>query len=338
MKPKKALITGVTGQDGAYLLRLLLQKGYEVHAMKRRTSTFPTARIDEIYNDMTVRTQQMVIHHGDIRDGTVLSQIVNEVQPDEVYNLAAQSHVQVSFENPAATVLDNVSGVIGLLEAVRHLEKPAKFYQASSSEMYGSTPPPQNEETVFHPRSPYACSKVFGHHQVANYREAYGLFACNGILFNHESPLRGEPFVTRKITRAVGRIKAGLQEKLELGNLDAQRDWGYAADYVEAMWRMLQADEPDDYVVATGEMHSVREFCQVAFGHAGLNYEDHVVMNPIYLRAAEVNALCGDASKAREKLGWEPKVLFKDLVTMMVDSDLKLAFEEKKLGRFISLY
>lgn len=338
MKNKIALITGVTGQDGAYLLRLLLEKGYEVHAVKRRTSTFPTARIDELYNDLTVRTHRMVVHHGDIRDGTAMSQIVYQVEPDEIYNLAAQSHVQVSFENPAATVLDNVAGVIGLLEAARHLAKPVRFYQASSSEMYGSTPPPQNEDSPFHPRSPYACSKVFGFHQVVNYREAYGLFACNGILFNHESPLRGEPFVTRKITRAVGRIKMGLQQKLELGNLDAQRDWGFAGEYVDAMWRMLQADQPDDYVVATGEMHSVREFCELAFRQVGLNYEDYVVQNPIYLRASEVHALCGDPAKAREKLGWIPQVTFADLVTMMTEADLKLAAEEKKLGRYISLF
>jgi GDPmannose 4,6-dehydratase len=338
MNQKKALISGVTGQDGAYLLRLLLEKDYEVHAVKRRSSTFPTARIDELYNDMNVRTRNLIIHHGDIRDGTGLSQIVYEVEPDEVYNLAAQSHVQVSFENPVATVLDNVAGITGLLEAVRHLDKPVRLYQASSSEMYGSTPPPQNEKSPFHPRSPYACSKVFGFHQVVNYREAYGLFACNGILFNHESPLRGEPFVTRKITRAVGRIKLGLQQKLELGNLDAKRDWGFAGEYVEAMWRMLQTERPDDYVIATGEMHSVREFCELAFSHAGLCYEDHVVQNPIYLRAAEVHELCGDATKARNELGWNPRVKFSELVAMMVESDLKLAAEEKKLGRFISLY
>lgn len=335
---KTALITGVTGQDGAYLLRLLIQKGYEVHAVKRRTSTFPTARIDEFYNDLNVRTRQLIIHHGDIRDGTALAKVIYEVEPDEVYNLAAQSHVQVSFENPVATVLDNVAGVIGILESIRHLKKDVRFYQASSSEMFGSTPPPQNEQSPFHPRSPYACSKVYGFHQVVNYREAYNLFACNGILFNHESPLRGEPFVTRKITRAVGRIKVGMQDSLELGNLEAKRDWGFAGEYVEAMWRMLQADAPDDYVIATGEMHSVREFCDAAFNCVGLNYEEYVQQNPMYMRASEVQALCGDASKARSVLGWEPRVRFNELVKLMVDADLRLAEEEKKIGRCISMF
>jgi len=335
---RKALITGVTGQDGAYLLRLLLSKGYEVHAIKRRSSTFPTARIDEIYNDPAVHGKTFYAHYGDLHDGLGLMRIVNMVEPDEIYNLAAQSHVQVSFENPVATVLDNVGGTINLLEAVRSLGRPCRFYQASSSEMFGSTPPPQNERSPFHPRSPYACSKVFCYHQVVNYREAHGIHACNGILFNHESPLRGETFVTRKISRAVGRIKMGLQKTLVLGNLDAARDWGYAPEYVEAMWMMLQQDEPDDYVIATGEMHTVREFCETAFSMVGLDYRDYVVSDPAYMRPAEVMALCGDASKARRVLGWKPKTTFRQLVEVMVEADLRLAAEEKKLGRFISLF
>ncbi len=333
-----AFITGVTGQDGAYLLRLLLTKGYEVHAIKRRTSTFPTARIDDIYNDPTVHCDRFFAHYGDIRDGLELTHIVQTVQPDEVYNLAAQSHVQVSFENPVATVLDNVCGTVSLLEAVRRLEKPVRFYQASSSEMFGSTPPPQNEKSAFHPRSPYACSKVYCYHQVVNYREAYGLHASNGILFNHESPLRGETFVTRKITRAVGRIAVGLQKQLRLGNLDAERDWGFAGEYVEAMWRMLQQDSPDDYVIATGEQHSVREFCEIAFGRVGLDYRRFVVSDPAYQRPSEVTALRGDASKAARKLQWRPATSFHALVAMMVDADLKLAEEERRLNRLISLF
>jgi len=335
---KRALITGVTGQDGAYLLRLLLSKGYEVHAIKRRTSTFPTARIDEIYNDIQVHERTFLAHYGDLHDGLGLMRVVQDVQPDEVYNLAAQSHVQVSFENPVATVLDNIGGTIHLLEAVRNLKKPCRFYQASSSEMFGSTPPPQNEKSPFQPRSPYACSKVFSFHQVVNYRQAYRLHASNGILFNHESPLRGETFVTRKVTRAVGRIKVGLQDKLLLGNLDAARDWGYAAEYVEAMWMMLQMDHPDDYVIATGEMHTVRELCEVAFKLVDLDYRDWVKSDPRYMRAAEVDALRGDATKAVDKLGWRPKTSFTRLIEMMVEADLKLAAEEKKLGRFISLF
>lgn len=335
---KKALITGVTGQDGAYLLRSLLAKGYEVHAVKRRTSTFPTARIDDIYTNGEIYEKRFFAHYGDLHDGLGLMQIVQQVQPDEMYHLAAQSHVRVSFENPVATVLDNVSGTISLLEAVRRLDKPCRFYQAASSEMFGSTPPPQNEASPFHPRSPYACSKVYCFHQTVNYREAYGLHASNGILFNHESPLRGETFVTRKITRAVGRIKMGLQEKLRLGNLDAYRDWGYAGEYVDAMWLMLQQDEPDDYVIATGEMHSVREFCEMAFGVVGLDYRDYVEVDPYYLRPADVAALRGDASKAKRKLGWQPKVTFHELVEMMVEADMRLASEEKSLGRLISLF
>jgi len=335
---KKALVTGVTGQDGAYLLKLLLSKGYEVHAVKRRTSTFPTARIDDVYTDPAIYEKSLFIYYGDLHDGLGLMHIVHQVQPDEIYHLAAQSHVQVSFENPVATVLDNVSGVISLLEATRNMGKPCRFYNAASSEMFGSTPPPQNETSPFHPRSPYACSKVYSFYQTVNYREAYGLHASNGILFNHESPLRGETFVSRKISRGVGRIKMELQSKLVLGNLDAQRDWGFASEYVEAMWLILQQDEPDDYVIATGEMHSVRDFCALAFDVVGLDYQDFVTTAPQYMRPSEVVALRGDASKAARKLGWRPKVTFRQLVEMMVEADLKLAAEEKKLGRFISLF
>ena len=335
---KKALLTGVTGQDGAYLLRLLLDKGYEVHAIKRRTSTFPTARIDDIYNDPEVYEQRFFAHYGDLHDSLSLMRVVQSVQPDEIYNLAAQSHVHVSFENPIATVLGNVTGTLALLEAIRSLGRECRFYQASSSEMFGTSPPPQNEETPFHPRSPYGCSKVYCFHQVVNYREAYDMHASNGILFNHESPLRGETFVTRKVTRALGRIKMGLQSVLMLGNLDAQRDWGYAGEYVEAMWLMLQQDEADDYVIATGEMYSVRELCEVAFGAVGLDYHDYVKIDPYYSRPSEVPALRGDASKAGRKLGWRPRVSFRELIAMMVEADLLLAAEEKKLGRFISLF
>ena len=335
---KRALITGVTGQDGAYLLRFLLGKGYEVHAIKRRTSTFPTARIDEVYNDPAVHGGRFIAYYGDLQDGLGLMEIVQRVQPDELYHLAAQSHVQISFENPVATVMTNVSGTISLLEAVRRTAKNCRFYHAASSEMFGSTPPPQSEASLFHPRSPYACSKVYSFHQVVNYREAYGLHASNGILFNHESPLRGENFVTRKITRSVGRIKLGLQKHLSLGNLDACRDWGHAAEYVEAMWLMLQQPESDDYVIATGEMHSVREFCELAFSIVGLDYQDFVRTDPAYLRPAEVVSLQGDAAKARKKLGWKPKTDFKTLVRQLVEADLILAEEEKKIGHFVSLF
>lgn len=335
---KRALITGVTGQDGAYLLRLLLRKGYEVHAIKRRSSTFPTARIDDIYNDPTLHCESFFAHYGDLHDGQGLAHLLLEIKPDEVYNLAAQSHVQVSFENPGATVMDNMGGTICLLEAIRRFSKQVRFYQASSSEMFGSTPPPQSELSSFHPRSPYACSKVYCYHQVVNYREAFGLHASNGILFNHESPLRGETFVTRKISRAVGRIKVGLQTKLTLGNLAAMRDWGFAGEYVEAMWLMLQQDKPDDYVIATGEMHSVEEFCQMAFEIAGLDYREFVVIDSAYRRPAEVDALQGNSTKARQVLGWRASTPFKRLVAMMVEADLELATQEKKLGRLISLY
>ena len=335
---KKALITGLTGQDGAYLLRLLLKKDYEIHAIKRRTSTFSTTRIDEIYNNPEINEKRVFVHHGDLNDGLALYNIMQKIQPDEVYNLAAQSHVGVSFENPVSTVTINCGGTINLLEAVRYLDKPCRFFQASSSEMFGSTPPPQNEASLFRPRSPYACSKVFCYYQVVNYREAYSLCASNGILFNHESPLRGENFVTRKVTRAAARIKMGLLDKVTLGNLDAYRDWGYAPDFVEAMWLIMQQDKPDDYVVATGEMHSVRELCEICFSVLGLDYRDHVVTHNRYLRPTDVAALRGDASKAKEKLGWEPKITFKDLVELMVENDLVLATEEKKIGRFISMF
>lgn len=335
---KKALITGVTGQDGAYLLRFLLDRDYEVHAIKRRSSTFPTARIDSFYNDPAIHGKRFFAHYGDLHDGLGLMQIVHSVKPDEVYNLAAQSHVQVSFENPCATVMDNIAGTIYLLDAIRTLNAPCRFYQASSSEMFGSTPPPQNEQSPFHPCSPYACSKVFSYHQVVNYREAYAMHASNGIMFNHESPLRGETFVTRKITRAVGRIKMGIQDHLTLGNLDAKRDWGFAGDYVEAMWLMLQQAKANDYVIATGEMHSVREFCEMAFGAVNLNWEEYVRSDDTYKRKVEVPALCGDCLKARQKLKWTPKTSFRQLVKMMVAEDLKVASEEKKLGHLISLY
>ncbi len=335
---KRALITGVTGQDGAYLLELLLSKDYEVHIVKRRASTFPTARIDRFYSDPEVFEKRLFPYYADLHDGLSLTHVVQQVAPDEVYHLAAQSHVQVSFDNPVATVIDNVSGTISLLEAVRCLQKPCRFYQASSSEMFGTAPPPQDEQSPFHPRSPYACSKVYCYHQAVNHREAYGLHVSNGILFNHESPLRGETFVTRKISRAVGRISRGLQETLVLGNLDAQRDWGYAKEYVEAMWLMLQQDEPGDYVIATGEMHSVREFCEVAFECVGLHWEDHVVVSSDYMRPAETPALCGNPAKARRELGWAPKTTFRGLVELMVEADLELASQEKELGRFLSLY
>ena len=335
---RKALITGVTGQDGAYLLRFLLEKDYEVHAIKRRTSTFSTARIDDIYMDPEINGKQFFVHHGDLQDGLALYNIMQRIQPDEVYNLAAQSHVGISFENPVATVMANCVGTINLLEAVRYLDKECRFYQASSSEMFGSTPPPQNEKTPFHPRSPYGCSKAYCFHQTVNYREGYGVHASNGILFNHESPLRGENFVTRKITRAATRIKLGLQNELSLGNLDAKRDWGYAKEYVEAIWLMLQNGEGDEYVVATGETHSVRELCEAAFSCLDLDYRDFVVTKDRYYRPSDVPALCGDPSKAKRELGWQPKTTFRELVELMIEEDLKLAHEEKKIGRFIPMF
>jgi GDPmannose 4,6-dehydratase len=319
---KRALITGITGQDGSYLAELLLQKGYEVHGIIRRASTFNTERIDHLYQDPHLSGVRLFLHYGDLSDSVNLVKLLYELKPDEIYHLAAQSHVRVSFDIPEYTADITAVGAIRILEAIRETGLRPRFYQASSSEMFGSSPPPQSETTPFHPRSPYAVSKVFAYWATVNYRESYNLFACNGILFNHESPRRGETFVTRKITRAVAHIKAGLQKKLYLGNLEAKRDWGYAPEYVEAMWMMLQQDRPDDYVIATGETHSVREFCAEAFAVADLDWRDYVEFDPRYLRPAEVDVLQGDASKARKILGWEPKVRFKDLVRIMVEADM----------------
>jgi GDPmannose 4,6-dehydratase len=325
----KALITGVTGQDGSYLAELLLAKGYEVYGLIRRSSSFSTARIDHLYQDPHEDKPQLKLFYGDLSDGTNVSAVLHDLQPDEVYNLAAQSHVRVSFDQPIYTVDVGALGVLRLLEAIRQMDQPPRFYQASSSEMYGRVKEtPQTETTPFYPRSPYGCGKVYAYWQTVNYREAYDLFACNGILFNHESPRRGETFVTRKITRAATRIKLGLQDKLFLGNLDAKRDWGFAGDYVEAMWLMLQHDRPDDYVVATGETHSVREFLDEVFGYLELDWEKYVEIDPRYYRPTEVDLLLGDAAKARQALKWEPKVSFQQLAKMMVDEDMQLARKE----------
>ena len=329
---KKALITGITGQDGSYLAELLLGKGYQVHGIIRRSSSFNTDRIEHLYRDPHDPETRLLLHYGDLVDGIGLREILTRVQPDEVYNLGAQSHVRVSFDQPVYTVASDAMGCINLLEAIRDTRLPTKFYQASSSEMFGKVrETPQTEKTPFHPRSPYACAKVYSFWQTLNYRESYGMFALNGILFNHESPRRGETFVTRKITRAATRIKEGLQQKLFLGNLDAKRDWGFAGDYVEAMWLMLQQDKADDYVVATNETHSVREFLDEVFGHLGLDWQKHVMVDPRYFRPAEVDLLLGDASKAHRELGWKPKVTFKELAKMMTDADWKLARREKLL-------
>ena len=332
---RRALITGITGQDGSYLAEFLLARDYEVHGVIRRASTFNTDRIDHLYADPH-ESPALHLHHGDLSEGRVIRQILERHEPQEIYNLGAQSHVRVSFDQPEYTADVVGTGTLRVLEAVREYSARApervKVYQAGSSEMYGAAPPPQNEDTPFHPRSPYAVSKVAAHWFGRNYREAYGLFITNGILFNHESPRRGETFVTRKITRAIGRILEGLQQTLYLGNLDAYRDWGFAGDYVEAMWLMLQEDEPDDYVVATGESHSVREFLEEAFGHAGLDWRQHVEIDPRYLRPSEVDHLQGDASKARARLGWAPKVTFRELVHMMVDQDRDLARRERALA------
>jgi GDPmannose 4,6-dehydratase len=319
---KRALITGLTGQDGSYLADLLLAKGYEVHGIIRRSSSFNTGRIEHLYRDPHEQGARLFSHYGDLSDPVALTRLIYKLQPAEIYHLGAQSHVRVSFDIPEYTFDVTGTGTLRLLEAIRESEVQTRFYQASSSEMFGATPPPQDESTPFHPRSPYAVAKVAAYWATVNYREAYGMFAVNGILFNHESPRRGETFVTRKITRAVARIKAGLQDRLYMGNLDAERDWGYAPDFVEAMWMMLQASEPDDYVVATGEKHSVREALEVAFAHAGLDYEEHVEIDPRYFRPSEVDSLLGDPAKAREKLGWEPKVRFRELVELMVDADI----------------
>ena len=322
---KKALITGITGQDGSYLAELLLGKGYEVHGIIRRASTFNTGRLDPIYDDPHSGRSRLSLHYGDLADASALARLIGKIQPDEVYNLAAQSHVRVSFDSPEYSTDIGATGAVRLLEAIRETGIKPRFYQASSSEMFGKVVEvPQRETTPFYPRSPYACAKVYGYWITVNYRESYGMFACNGILFNHESPRRGETFVTRKITRAVAQIQAGLQDKLFMGNLDAKRDWGYAKEYVEAMWLMLQQPEPDDYVVATGETHSVREFLEVAFSHAGLDWQKHVELDPRYLRPAEVDLLIGDPAKAKAKLGWEAKTKFADLARLMVDSDIEL--------------
>ena len=329
---RRALVTGITGQDGSFLAELLLSKGYEVHGIIRRSSSFNTQRIDHIYRDAHEVGNRLFLIHGDLADSSALNTILRQVQPDEIYNLGAQSHVRVSFDVPEYTGDVTALGTIRILEAIKELGIKPRFYQASSSEMYGLTPEvPQRETTPFHPRSPYACAKVFAYHATVNYREAYNLFACNGVLFNHESERRGETFVTRKITRAATRIKMGLQEKLYLGNLDAKRDWGYARDYVEAMWLMMQADEPDDYVIATGETHSVREFVEEAFHCLDLEWQKYVEIDPWYYRPSEVDLLLGDATRARTKLGWEPKVKFKDLVRLMIEHDLKLATGEKHM-------
>lgn len=321
---KKALITGITGQDGSYLTELLLSKGYEVYGIIRRASTFNTERIDHIYQDPHESGRRMKLVYGDLNDASSLNKILRDVQPDEIYNLGAQSHVRVSFDIPEYTAEVGALGALRLLEAIREtgLGK-TRFYQASSSELYGKVQEvPQRETTPFYPRSPYAAAKLYAYWITVNYRESYGLYACNGILFNHESPRRGETFVTRKITRAAAAIKLGLQDKLYLGNLDAKRDWGFAGDYVEAMWRMMQQEEPEDFVIATGETHSVREFLDEAFGHLDLDWNKYVEIDPRYFRPAEVDLLIGDATKARQKLDWEPKVSFKELVTMMVESDV----------------
>ncbi len=321
---KKALITGITGQDGAYLTELLLEKGYEVHGIIRRSSSFNTDRIDHLYKDPHINDVRMFLHYGDLSDGSNISRLLEKIQPDEIYNLAAQSHVRVSFDVPEYTADVTGLGTIRLLDAIKDTQIKTKFYQASTSELYGKVvETPQNEKTPFYPRSPYACAKLYSYWVTVNYRESYNLFACNGILFNHESPIRGETFVTKKITRALANIVAKKQDKLYLGNIEAKRDWGYAKDYVEGMWLMLQQDTPDDYVLATGETHSVREFLDEAFGLVGLDWQKYVEIDPRYYRPAEVDLLLGDATKAKEKLGWTPKTTFKELVRIMVESDLK---------------
>jgi GDPmannose 4,6-dehydratase len=325
---KRALITGITGQDGSYLSEFLLAQGYEVHGMIRRTSTFNTDRIDHLYEDPHKQGVRLRLHYGDLTDGTTLRRILEGIKPVEIYNLGAQSHVRVSFDSPEYTVDSVGMGTLRLLEAIRDYQQrtgiEVRFYQAGSSEMFGLVQSvPQTETTRFYPRSPYACAKVYAHWQTVNYRESYNLFACNGILFNHESPRRGETFVTRKITRAVARIVAGKQKNLYMGNLEAKRDWGYAKDYVKAMWLMLQQDQPDDYVIATGETHSVREFLDLAFGYVNLKWQDYVEFDERYLRPAEVELLLGDSTKAKQKLGWAPTVTFAELVALMVEADLR---------------
>ncbi len=333
---KTALISGITGQDGSFLTELLLEKGYNVYGIIRRSSSFNTDRIDHLYQDPHEEGTRLRLLYGDLNDSSSLNTILKQVQPDEIYNLGAQSHVRVSFDIPEYTGEVTGLGTVRFLEAIREIGIKPKFYQASSSELYGKVAEsPQTETTPFHPRSPYACAKAYAYHITVNYRESYGMFACNGILFNHESERRGETFVSRKITRAATRIKLGLQDKLYMGNLDARRDWGYARDYVEAMWLMMNVDEADDYVVATGETHSVREFIEKAFGYLDLDWEQYAEIDPRYFRPAEVDLLLGDATKAREKLGWEPKVSFEGLVRLMVDHDLELARQEAE-GRDVN--
>jgi len=321
---KKALITGITGQDGSYLAELLLSKNYEVHGIIRRSSVFNTGRIDHIYKDPHIQEARLFLHYGDLTDGSNLNQLLKKIKPDEVYHLGAQSHVKTSFEVPEYTANVDALGTLRILDAIRDSGIKTKFYQASSSEMFGNAPEcPQNENTPFCPASPYAISKVFAYWITKNYRDAYGIFACNGILFNHESPRRGETFVTRKITRGLAKIIAGQMDKIYLGNLEAKRDWGYAPEYVQAMWMMLQQEKPDDYVIATGETHSVKEFLEEAFGFTNLRWQDYVAVDPRYYRPTEVNVLCGDASKAEKLLGWKPEVKFKELVKIMVEADLE---------------
>ena len=320
---RRALITGITGQDGSYLAEFLLSKDYEVHGLIRRSSTFNTDRIDHIYTDPHDPKSRLFLHYGDLNDGSQLTNLIYNIKPDEIYHLGAQSHVRVSFDVPEFTGDVTGLGTTRVLEAIRRSGMNARFYQASSSEMFGDAPPPQSETTPFRPRSPYGAAKLYAYWMAKNYRDGYGLFAVNGILFNHESPRRGETFVTRKITRAVARIKYGLEGKLYLGNLDAKRDWGYAGDYVKAMWLMLQQEKPDDFVIATGESHSVKEFVVEAFAYADLDWKKHVVIDPKYFRPTEVDFLQGDATKAEKKLGWRPEIRFKDLVKMMVDADIK---------------
>jgi GDPmannose 4,6-dehydratase len=334
MAPKKALITGITGQDGSYLAEFLLGKGYEVHGLIRRASTFNTDRIDHLYQDPHVNGMKLFLHYGDLSDATNLSKLLHQIKPDEVYNLAAQSHVKVSFDMPEYTGDITGIGTVRLLDAIRELGLTTRFYQASSSEMYGKVYEiPQKETTPFHPRSPYACAKVYAFWTTVNFREAYGMFACNGILFNHESPRRGETFVTRKITKAIAAIEAGLQQKLFLGNLDSSRDWGYAPEYVEAMWKMLQQDEADDFVIATGETHTVSEFLAESFAYAGLDPKKYVETDPRYFRPSEVDYLMGDSTKARKKIGWAPKTTFRDLVRIMVDADREIVRKKMAGGK-----
>jgi GDPmannose 4,6-dehydratase len=331
---KRALITGITGQDGSYLADFLLSKGYEVHGVKRRSSSFNTERLDEIYSDWHEQDSRIFLHFADMSDAGSLWNLLYAVKPDEVYNLAAQSHVRVSFDIPEYTCDVTANGALRLLEGIRRVGLDCRYYQASSSEMFGSALPPQNENTSFHPRSPYACAKLFAHSITANYRESYGMFACSGILFNHESPRRGETFVTRKIARAAARIKAGLQDKLYIGNMDAKRDWGYAPEYVEAMWLMLQQNRPDDYVIGTGESHSVREFLETAFERVGLDWMQHVIVDPRYYRPAEVDVLLADTSKARAELGWRHRTGFRDLVGIMVDAEAEAISAPSRAAKY----